>query len=205
MLLFFPAQEQAPDCGCLGKEHSGGAWSQGAGEVGRGERGSKRLGCPGTPSAPLAGRRQQANVRVCCSQRAACLRHAGTPGLWRPPSLLMKTGEQGLPWLLEDNTIAGIQCLGALFLQEGNCNDSKRRTVYGGLETPRIRLPESTGLRRQPPRCDPNISGVAAIRLVGITAVHPWRTVNVHRQDSWKDLENLFLLQHTADLKLQVR
>lgn len=46
--------------------------------MGRGERGVKGLGAQ-EHSALLAGRRQPANVRVCCSQRAVCLRHAGDP------------------------------------------------------------------------------------------------------------------------------
>lgn len=97
----------------------------------------------------------------------------GPPGSWRQSSLLMKMGEGtvGLPWLLEDTFIAGTQhCLGPFCsYRKTTVLIPKRRTVYGGLETPRIRLPlKSTGLRHESPSSagTPTFPGAAAIRLV---------------------------------------
>lgn len=96
MLLFFPAQKQAPDCGCL-------EWNIQEGvEPGARDEGSRAGGGEGSGaqehSAQLPGKRQPAIVRACCLQRAVCLRHAGagdTPASWGQSSSFMKRRERG--------------------------------------------------------------------------------------------------------------
>lgn len=80
---------------------------------------------------------------------------------------------------------------------------NRERTVHGGLEIPTIHHPlKSAGLgsASASSAMTHTSPGAAAIRLVRITADHPRRTVNVHRQDTGKDLGRLFPDHHTADL-----
>ena len=78
MLLFFPTQEQAPDCGCLERNIQKGV-EPGGRRGGEGREGSKRLRCPGRLS--LAGWQETAGNCVGLLLSESCVPKAR----WGPP------------------------------------------------------------------------------------------------------------------------
>lgn len=136
-LLFFPAQKQAPDCGCsewniqegvepTGQEKGGGREGEGKGSGAR-ER-----------SAQLAGGRQS---RRLCGPLPAAERHAAKARWsWALPQFLgtvffaQRNGERGtsgLRWLPEDAFISGSQHCLRSYRKPIVSTEKKRKSTEG--------------------------------------------------------------------------